>query len=96
MRMAATRGMNPFLKVDFPARAPKHHGQSLPRCAPGFPSYDTEAMPHMSYSWPEARRRRINTQGACHRPAVVRPFIFAMTNGQEGEPSHKEHATAPL
>ena len=38
--MAATRGMNPFLKADFPARAPKRHGQGLPRCAPGFPSYD--------------------------------------------------------
>jgi hypothetical protein len=25
----------------------------------------------------------------------VPPFIFAMTNGQEGEPSHKERATAP-
>jgi hypothetical protein len=55
--MAATQGMNPFLKADFPARAPKHHGQSLPRCAPGFPSYDTGARPHMSYSWPKARRR---------------------------------------
>jgi hypothetical protein len=39
--MAATRGMNPFLKADFPARALKRHGQGLPRCAPGFPSYDT-------------------------------------------------------
>jgi hypothetical protein len=39
--MAATRGMNPFLKADSLARAPKRHGQSLPRCAPGFPSYDT-------------------------------------------------------
>jgi hypothetical protein len=33
--------MNPFLKADFPARALKRHGQGLPRCAPGFPSYDT-------------------------------------------------------
>jgi hypothetical protein len=47
--MAATRGVNPFLKADFPARAPKRHGQGLPRCAPGFPSYDTGARPHMSY-----------------------------------------------
>jgi hypothetical protein len=47
--MAATRGVNPFLKADFPARAPKRHEQGLPRCAPGFPSYDMGAWPHMSY-----------------------------------------------
>jgi hypothetical protein len=46
-------------------------------------------------SWPEARRRRTAAQGTCNRPAVVRPFIFAATNGQEGEPLHKERATAP-
>jgi hypothetical protein len=79
--MAATRRMNPFLKADFPARAPKRHGQSLPRCAPGFPSYDTGARPHMSYSWLEARRRQIDAQGACYRPTVVRPLIFAATSG---------------
>jgi hypothetical protein len=27
-------------------------------------------------------------------PRIVRPFIFAVTNGHEGEPPHKEHATA--
>jgi hypothetical protein len=26
---------------------------------------------------------------------VMRPFIFAETSGREGEPPHKEHATAP-
>jgi hypothetical protein len=45
-------------------------------------------------SWPKARRRRIITQGACNRPAVIRPSIFAATSGQEGEPPHKELATA--
>jgi hypothetical protein len=47
--MATTRGMDPFLKVDFPTHASKRHGQSLLRCAPGFPPYDTGARPHMSY-----------------------------------------------
>jgi hypothetical protein len=120
--MAATRGLNSFLKADFPARAPKRHGQGLPRCAPGFPSYDMGARPHMSYklarrakkanrrtrSMPPPRgstplhlrcnqrsRRRTAAQGACNRPAVIRPFIFAATIGQEGEPPHKERATAP-
>jgi hypothetical protein len=46
-------------------------------------------------SWPKARRRRTAAQGACNRPAVVCPFIFAATNSQEGEPPHKERATAP-
>jgi hypothetical protein len=46
-------------------------------------------------SWPEVRRRRIIAQGACHRPAVVCPFIFTATNGQEGEPPHKERVAAP-
>jgi hypothetical protein len=45
-------------------------------------------------SWLEARRRLIVAQGACNRPAVIRPFIFAATNSQEGEPPHKERATA--
>jgi hypothetical protein len=120
--MAATRGVNPLLKADFPARAPKRHGQGLPRCAPGFPSYDTGARPHMSYklarsakkanrrtrSMPPPRgsmplhlrrnqrsRRRTAAQGACNRPAVICPFISAATSGQEGEPPHKECATAP-
>jgi hypothetical protein len=120
--MAATRGMNPFLKADFPARAPKRHGQGLPRCAPGFPSYDTGARPHMSYKLARSTkkanrrtrnvqpprgcaplhlrrnqrsRRRTTAQRACNRPAVIRPFIFAATSGQEGEPPRMEHATAP-
>jgi hypothetical protein len=120
--MAATRGVNPILKADFPTRAPKRHGQGLPRCAPGFPSYDTGARPHMSYklarsakkanrrtgsmtpprgSTPlhlrrnQRSRRQTAAQGACNRPADIRPFIFAATSGQEGEPPHKKRATAP-
>jgi hypothetical protein len=45
-------------------------------------------------SWPEAQRRRIVAQGACNRPAVIRLSIFAAISGQEGEPPHKERATA--
>jgi hypothetical protein len=92
--MAATRRVNPFLKADFPARAPKRHEQGLPRCAPGFPSYDMGLGPTCHTGWPEARRRRIVAQGACNRPVVIRPSIFAATSGQEGEPPHKERATA--
>jgi hypothetical protein len=40
-------------------------------------------------------RRRTAAQGACNRPAVIRPSIFTTISGQGGEPPHKEHATAP-
>jgi hypothetical protein len=64
--MAATRAMNPFLKADLPTRALMRHGQSLPRCAPGYPSYDTGARPHMSYklarSAKKANRRTKSVQ----------------------------------
>jgi hypothetical protein len=39
--------------------------------------------------------RRTAAQGACNRPAVKRPFIFAVTNGKKGEPPCKKRATAP-
>jgi hypothetical protein len=43
--MATAREIDPFLKADLPTRAPKRHGQSLPRRAPGFPPYDTGLGP---------------------------------------------------
>jgi hypothetical protein len=46
--MVTAREIDPFLKADFPACAPKRHGQSFPRRAPGSPPYDTGARPHMS------------------------------------------------
>jgi hypothetical protein len=42
--MATARGMDPFLKADFPTHAPKRHEQGLLRCAPGFPPYDMGAV----------------------------------------------------
>jgi hypothetical protein len=47
--MATAREIDPLLKADLPTRAPKHHGQSLPRRAPGFPPCDTGARSHMSH-----------------------------------------------
>ena len=70
--MVTGRGIDPFLKTDLPTRAPKRHGQSLPRRTPGILPYDTGARPHMSYK----------LTGACNCPAVVRPFIFGATSGQ--------------
>jgi hypothetical protein len=45
--MATAWEINPFLKAYFPARAPKCHGQSFPRRAPGSPPYDTGSRPNM-------------------------------------------------
>jgi hypothetical protein len=38
--------------------------------------------------------RRTVAQGACNRPVVKRPFIFAVTSGQKGEPPRKKRTTA--
>jgi hypothetical protein len=43
--MVTAREIDPFLKADLPTRAPKRHGQSLPRRTPGFLPYDTGARP---------------------------------------------------
>jgi hypothetical protein len=63
--MATAREIDPFLKADFPTRALKRQGQSLPRRAPGFPPYDTGARPHMSY------RPTRSTKKANHRTRSV-------------------------
>jgi hypothetical protein len=93
--MATARGMDPFLTTDFPTHAPKRHGQGLLRCAPGFPLYDTWARPHMSYRLTQSAKKKTATQGACNRPTVMCPSIFAATSGQEDELPHEERATAP-
>jgi hypothetical protein len=42
------------------------------------------------------QRRRTTTQGACHCPTVMRPFILGATSGQEGEPPHKGACNRPV
>jgi hypothetical protein len=39
-------------------------------------------------------RRRTAAQGACNRPAVVCPFIFAETSSRKGEPPRRKRTTA--
>jgi hypothetical protein len=93
--MATAREIDPFLKADFPTRAPKRHGQSLPRRAPGVPPYDTGARTHVSCRLTRGTKKGTTTQGACNCPTVMLPFISGATSGQEDVPPHKEHATAP-
>jgi hypothetical protein len=46
--MSTAWGIDLFLKAALPTRIPKRHGQSLHRCALGFPPCDTRAESHMS------------------------------------------------
>jgi hypothetical protein len=39
--------------------------------------------------------RRTAAQGACNRPTIKRPFTFAVTSGQRGEPQRVKRANAP-
>jgi hypothetical protein len=39
--------------------------------------------------------RRTVMQGACNRPTIKRPFIFAVSSGQRGEPPRKKRTTVP-
>jgi hypothetical protein len=91
---ATARGMSPFLKADFPARAPKRMGKVYPNAHQGSHSMTWGPGLTRRTSWPEARRRRTAAQGACNRPAVIRPSIFTTTSGQGGKPPHKGQATA--
>jgi hypothetical protein len=72
--MATARGMNSFLKVDFPARAPKRHGQGLPRRAPGFLFYDMGARPHMSYKLAQSAKKTNRRTGSVQPPCGHTPF----------------------
>jgi hypothetical protein len=75
--MATARGMNSFLKADYPARAPKRHGQGLPRRAPGFPFYDMGARPHMSYKLARSvkKAKKVNRHtGSVQPPYSYTPF----------------------
>jgi hypothetical protein len=93
--MATVREIDPFLKAYFPTRALKRHGQSLPRRAPGFSPYDTGARPHMSYRLTRSTKKANHRTRSVQLPHGMRPFIFGATSGQEDEPPHKGHATAP-
>jgi hypothetical protein len=63
-----------FLKADFLARAPKHHEQGLPRCAPGFPFYDMGARPHMSYKLARSAKKANRRAGSVQPPYGYTPF----------------------
>jgi hypothetical protein len=64
----------PLLKADFPTRAPKRHRQGLPRCAPGFPSYDMGVRPHMSYKLARSMKKANRHTRSMQPPCGYTPF----------------------
>jgi hypothetical protein len=74
--MATGREIDPFLKADLPTRASKRHGQSLPRCAPGLPPYDTGARPHMSYRLTRSTKKANHRTRSMQLPRSYAPLHF--------------------
>jgi hypothetical protein len=74
--MATAREIDPFLKEDFLSRAPEHHGQSLPRCAPRIPPYDTGARPHASYRLTRSTKKANHHTRSAQPPRGYAPLHF--------------------
>jgi hypothetical protein len=84
----------------FKGRFPPSRPEASRAKSPPVRAKDSHPMtwgpgPTCHSDWLKVRRRQTTAQGAGNRPAVMRPFIFTATSGQEGEPPHKERATAP-
>jgi hypothetical protein len=74
--MATDREIDPFLKADFPSRAPERHGQSLPRCAPRIPPYDMGARPHASYWLTRSMKKANHHTRSAQLPRGYAPLHF--------------------
>jgi hypothetical protein len=77
--MATAREIDPFLKADLPTRAPKHHRQSLPRRALGFPPYDTGARSHISCNRRTGYYVQRNRTATCANVASSRDYRTSAT-----------------
>jgi hypothetical protein len=69
--VAATLGVDPFLKATLPTRVLRRRRLSLQQHAPGSSPYDTGAGSHVSCELAQDRRSQTATRGACNRPAVT-------------------------
>jgi hypothetical protein len=87
-------------KVEGRGECKKCEAWLLPRGSPflkaEFPAHAPKRHDYMPFHLhhDQRSRRRTAAQGARNCPAVIHPFISTATSGQEGEPPHKEHATA--
>jgi hypothetical protein len=69
--VAATQGVDPFLKATLPTRVLRHRGLSLHQRALGSSPNDTGAGSHTSCKLAWDRRSQTAARGACNRPAVT-------------------------
>jgi hypothetical protein len=86
--------MNSFLKANFPARAPKRHGQGLPRCTLGFPFYDMGAKPHMSYKLARSAKKANHRTGSVQPPCGYMPFHLRR-NQRSGRLNRRTRSVQP-
>jgi hypothetical protein len=90
--VAATQGVDPFLKATLPTRVLRRRGLSLHQHAPGSSPYDTGAGSHASCELAQDRRSQTAARGACNRPAVTStPPPSPKPAGERAD----HHATAP-
>jgi hypothetical protein len=101
--MATAREIDPFLKVDFPTRAPKRHGQSLPRRAPGFPPYDTGGQaPHVIQTdrkheeGEPPHKERVTTPRLCAPSFSGQPTIRKTNRRTRSMQPHRGYAPCQL
>jgi hypothetical protein len=69
--VAATQGVDPFLKATLPTRVLRRHGLSLHQRALGSSPYDTRAGSLASSELARDRRSQTAARGACNRPVVT-------------------------
>jgi hypothetical protein len=69
--VAATQGVDPFLKAILPTRVLRRRGLSLHQRAPGSSPYDTRAGSHASCGLAQDRRSQTAVRGVCNRLAVT-------------------------
>jgi hypothetical protein len=94
--VAATQGVDPFLKATLPTHVLRHRGLSLHQRAPGSSPYDTGAGSHTTCKLAWDRSSQTAARGASNRPAVTStPPSLPKTSGRKGGPPCRWHATAP-
>jgi hypothetical protein len=90
--VAATQGIDPFLKATLPTRVLRRRGLSLHQRAPGSSPYDTGAGSHVSCELAQDKRSQTAARGACNRPAVTStPPSLPKPAGERAD----RHATTP-
>jgi hypothetical protein len=74
------------------------HGGQAPHVIQTDPKKERANAPRLhapSFLGQPVVRKANSRVRACNRPTVKRPFIFAVTSGQRGEPPRKKRTTSP-